>query len=48
MHTCCKKCNKHTSNTFKKKIVLIPKNEIKVKSRCAICLTEKIFIDEIQ
>ena len=39
---------KHTSNTFQKKIVLIPKNKIKVKSRCAICLTENYFIGEIQ
>ena len=30
------------------KIVLISKNEIKGKSRCAICLTERTFIDEIQ
>ena len=48
MHICCKNCNKHTSNTFPKKLVLISKNKIKVKSRRAICLTEKFFIDEIQ
>ena len=48
MHIYCKKCKKHTSNTFPKKLVLISKNKIKVKSRRAICLTEKFFIDEIQ
>ena len=48
MHIYCKKCNKHTSNTFPKKIVLISKNEIKGKSRFAISLTERSFIDEIE
>ena len=48
MHLYCKKCKKHTSNTFPKKLVLISKYEIKVKSRCAICLTERFSIDEIQ
>ena len=48
MHIYCKKCKKHASNTFSKKIVLIPKNKIKGKSRCAICLSERFFIDEIQ
>ena len=43
MHICCKKCKKHASNTFPKKIVLILKNKIKGKSKCAICLTEKNF-----
>ena len=47
MHICCKKCNKHTSNTYPKKIILISKNKIKGKSKCAICLTERTFIDEI-
>ena len=32
MHIYCKKCNKHTSNTFPKKIILISKNKIKRKS----------------
>ena len=45
MHIYCKKCNKHTGNTFPKKLVLISKNKIKEKSRCAICLTERTFID---
>ena len=44
----CKKCNKHTSNTFPKKLVLILKNKIKWKSKCAICLTERTFINEIE
>ena len=48
MHICCKKCNKHTANTFPKKLILISKNKIKGKSRCAICLAERSFIDEIQ
>ena len=48
MHIYCKKCKKHTSNTFPKKLVLISKNKIKGKSKCAICLTERTFIDEIE
>ena len=35
-----KNCKKHTGNTFPKKLVLISKNKIKGKSKCAICLTE--------
>ena len=42
------KCNKHTSNTFPQKLVFFSKNKIKGKSRCAICLTKRIFIDEIE
>ena len=48
MHIYCKKCSKHTANTFPKKIVLISNNKIKGKSRCAICLTKKFFIDDIE
>ena len=48
MHIYCKTCNKHTSNTYPKKIILISKNKIKGKSKCAICLTERTFIDEIE
>ena len=48
MLTYCKNCKKHTGNTFKKKIVLISKNKIKGKSKCAICLTERTFIHEIE
>ena len=48
MHIDYKKCKKHTSNTFPKKLVLISKNKTKEKSRCAICLTERSFIDETQ
>ena len=43
-----KKCNKDTGNTYPKKIVLISKNKIKGKSKCAICLTERVFIDETE
>ena len=48
MHICCKNCKKHTGNTFPKKVVLISKNIIKAKSKCAICLTERTFIHEIE
>ena len=48
MHIYFKKCNKHTSNTFPKKLILISKNKIKGKSKCAICLTERTFIHEIK
>ena len=48
MRIYCKKCSKHTANRFPKKLVLIPKNKIKGNSGCAICLTERTFIDEIQ
>ena len=48
MHVYCKKCNKHTGDTFPKKLILISKNKMKGKSKCAICLTERTFIDEIE
>ena len=48
MHIYCKESKKHTSNTFPKKLVLISKNKIKGKSRCAICLTKRTFIDETE
>ena len=48
MHIYCKKCNKHTGNTFSKKIILISKNKIKGNSRCPICLSRRTFIDEIK
>ena len=48
MHIYCKKFKKHTSNTFSKTIILISKNKIKGKSKCAICLSERTFIDEIE
>ena len=48
MHIYCKKCKKHTGNTLPKKLILISKNKIKGKSKCAICLTERTFIDEIE
>ena len=44
----CKKCKRHTSNTFRKKLVLISNNKIKGKSGCFICLTERSFIDEAE
>ena len=48
MHIYCKKCKKHTSNTFPKKLILVSKNKIKGKSKFAICLTERTFIDETE
>ena len=48
MHIYCKNCKKHTDNTFPKKLILISKNKIKGKSKCAICLTERTFIDKIE
>ena len=48
MHVYCKKCKRHTGNTFPKKLILISKNKIKGKSKRAICLTKGTFIDEIE
>ena len=45
MHLYCKKCKRHTSNTFPKKLVLISNNKIK---GCFICFTERTFTDEVQ
>ena len=48
MHVYYKNYKKHTGNTFPRKFVLISKNKIKGKSKCAICLTERTFIYEIE
>ena len=48
MHIYCKKCKKHTGNTFPKKLILISKNKIKGKSKYIISLTERTVIDEIE
>ena len=48
MYLYCKNCKKHTGNTFPKKLILISKNNIKGKSKCDICLTERTFIDKIE
>ena len=48
MHLYCQNCNKYTGNTFPKESILISKNKIKGKSKCAICLTERTFTDEIE
>ena len=48
MHMFYKNSKKYTSNKFPKKIVLISNNKIKGKSKCAICLTERTFIHEIE
>ena len=48
MYVYCKNCKKHAANMFPKKLILISKNKIKGKSKCAICLTERTFIDEIE
>ena len=45
MHIYCK----NTQITrFQEKLVLISKNKIKEKLKCAICFTEKTFIYEIE
>ena len=43
-----KNCKKHTGNTFPKKLILISKNKIKGKPKCAISLTKRTFIHEIE
>ena len=48
MHIYWKNFKKHTGNPFPKKIILISKNKIKGKSKCAICLTKRTFIHEIE
>ena len=48
MHIYCKNCKKYTGNTFPKKLVLISKNKVTEKSKCAICLTERTFLHEIE
>ena len=48
MHIYCKKCSRHTANTFQKNLALISKNKIKGKSRCPICLTKMFFIDDVK
>ena len=48
MHIYCSKCKKHTGNTFPKTLVLISKNKIKGKSKCAICSTERTFFHKIE
>ena len=48
MHMYCKSCKKHTGNRFPKKLILISKNKIKGKPKCAISLTERTFIHEIE
>ena len=48
MRLYCKKCKRHTSKTFPKKLVLVLNNKIKGKSGCFICLTGRSFIDEVQ
>ena len=44
----CKSCKKHTGNMFPKKLVLVSKYQIKEKLKCAVCLTERTFIDKIE
>ena len=48
MHIYCENCKKHTGNTFPKKLVLNSKDNIKGKSKCVICLTERTFIYKIE
>ena len=51
----CKKCVSTVKSAiniqlihFQTKLVLTSENKIKRKSRCAICLTERSFINEIE
>ena len=44
----CKNCKKYTGNTFQKRLILISKNKIKGKSKCAICLTKRTFNTAIE
>ena len=48
MHIYCETCNKHTANTFPKKLVLFSNNKIKGESRCAICFNKKSFLDDTE
>ena len=48
MHMYCKNSKKRTGNTFPKKLIVISKNKIKGESKCAICLTKRRFIHEIE
>ena len=48
MHMYCKNSKKHTGNTFPKKLIMISIIKIKGKSKRAICLTKRTFINEIK
>ena len=48
MHMYCKNCKRHAGNMFPKRLILISKNKIKRKSKCAICSTKRTFIHEIE
>ena len=48
MHMYCKNCKKQKGDTLTKKLILISKNKIKWKSKCAIFLTERTFIHELE
>ena len=43
-----KNCKKAHRQHVSKKLVLISKNEMKRKSKHAICLTQRTFIDKIE
>ena len=48
MLTYCSECEKHTYNTYPKKLVMMTNIKIKGISRCADCLTNKSFFDKIK
>ena len=48
MHMYSKNCKKQKGDTLTKKLILISKNKIKWKSKCAIFLTERTFIHELE
>ena len=48
MQIYCKSFKKHKRSTFPKTLFPISKNIVKEKSKCAICLTGRTFIHEIE
>ena len=45
MYIYCSVCKKHTDNACPKKLVMLTNKKLKVKSRCAKCLTFRSFSD---
>ena len=46
MQICYKNRKKYTGNNFPKILILISKNKIKEKSKCAICLTDRTLFNK--
>ena len=47
MQIYCENCKKHTESTHPKILVLIWNKKAKLKSKCAECLTDRMFFDKI-